>query len=219
MTILAVANSKGGASKTTVVQCVSAELARSGFRVAVLDCDPNGNFETWHRRAYQGPGITVTVEIEHTRVLGKLRELASDHDVVIADTAGFGNQTATFAIGTAHHVLIPCQASAANVDETRKTAELVKSTAAIARREISYRALLTAADPRTAVAQHTRSELEKAGLPVLGTILTRLVAYQELTYTGTIPRGAGAGREIERLVEELQTLGWLPAQTAFSPAA
>ena len=65
---------------------------------------------------------------------------------------------------------------------------------------------------RTAVAQHARGEVQSAGLPLLATTLSQVVAYTELTHNGRLPRQPPASVEVERLVDELRGLGWLPVQ-------
>ena len=60
------------------------------------------------------------------------------------------------------------------------------------------------------MAQHARGEVESAGLPLLATTLSQVVAYTELTHNGRLPRQAPASVEIERLVDELRGFGWLP---------
>ena len=100
--------------------------------MAVCDADRNQAFAVWHKTTYDGPSLTVTSEIDHNAIVGHLMGLAEKYDVVLVDTAGFENQTAVFAMGTADLVLIPCMADRNSVLEARKTAGQVQSIGKIA---------------------------------------------------------------------------------------
>jgi cellulose biosynthesis protein BcsQ len=48
MTILTLANSKGGGGKTTIAACLAAELTRRGKELVLLDADPQRSLTVWH---------------------------------------------------------------------------------------------------------------------------------------------------------------------------
>ena len=89
--IVTVAQSKGGAGKTTLVSALGPNLAAAGYRVAVVDSDRNQSFAGWHAQAYEGPVLTVATEVDHVRIVDVAGGLAEEHDVVLVDTAGFEN--------------------------------------------------------------------------------------------------------------------------------
>ena len=62
------------------------------------------------------------------------------------------------------------------------------------RRDVPQRVVLTAVQPGTNIAEHVEKEIAKAGLPVLATRLHRLVAFQEMSFTG-MPPTTGHGRD------------------------
>jgi chromosome partitioning protein len=103
-------------------------------------------------------------------------------------------------------------ASRADIAEATRTVQLAQGLARAARRDIPVRVLRNKVNARTAVAQHARGEVENAGLPLLATALSQVVAYTELTHNGRLPRQPPASVEVERLVDELRGLGWLPSE-------
>jgi chromosome partitioning protein len=138
--------------------------------------------------------------------------LAAVNDLLVVDTAGFGNQAAAAAIASADAVIVPMLASRADIAEATRTVRLTEGLARAARRDIPARVLRNKVNARTAVAQHAREEVESAGLPLLTTVLSQVVAFTELSHNGRLPRQAPASVEIERLVDELRSLAWLPPQ-------
>lgn len=57
MRTIAVAMQKGGSGKTTTTVNLAAALAEKGFRILVVDCDPQGNATTWLGVVDPGKGI------------------------------------------------------------------------------------------------------------------------------------------------------------------
>jgi chromosome partitioning protein len=224
--ILAVANSKGGAGKTTAVLSIVGRLA-GRCRLALVDTDPNGAASSWASDVYEGPRegleIHAVSDAEPAAELVYTLSQRSDLDLVLIDTPGFNNATARAVIGYADAVVIASFTSRADVVEAGRTARTVRNIGRMARREIPYSTLLGRVQANTAVARHAASELyvetqepsdPAEPLPQLQSVLSARVGFVEMTFTGVLPTSGPAAQEIDRFISELQELGWLPSITS-----
>lgn len=207
MPIITIASSKGGPGKTTLAELIAGRLAAEGTKVAALDADPTGGLTRWATRLYEGPPFPCHHEADEARLAHLIHRVSLEADVVLVDTAGFGNRAATVAMTAADAVLIPMVPGEGDVTEAARTMELVAGVASAARREIASRVVLNRVRPATALSRHAAAEAST--LPRLETGLSDLVAYGEMSFSGRMPSGK-AGTEVAALVSELRSLGWLP---------
>jgi chromosome partitioning protein len=211
MTVLTIASSKGGPGKTTITMLLAGRLATEGLRLVALDADPTQAFSRWARHAYEGAAFEAHTEADETRLAHLIDATSRTADLVLVDTAGFGNLAANVAMTSADAVLIPTLSGEADITEAEKTVKLVAGLARAARRDIPARVLLNRVR-RTQLARHAAGEIATAGLPRLEAILSDLVAYGELSHSGRIPEQGAATDELGRLIAELRTLGWVPSR-------
>ena len=214
MPIITIASSKGGPGKTTIAQLIVGTLAAEGITVTALDADPTGGLSRWASRIYEGPAFTCHHEAEDARLAHLIHRVAQETDVVIVDTAGFGNRAATVAMTAADGVLIPMVPGEGDVTEASRTVELVAGVASAARREIPARVILNRVRPSTTLSKHAAAEAES--LPKLKAGLSDLVAYGEMGFSGRMPTGKAAS-EVSTLIAELRTIGWLPKRRGKTP--
>jgi chromosome partitioning protein len=208
MPVLTIATQKGGAGKTLLCQVLASLLAPE-MSVVAIDADPTTALSRWAERAYEGAPFESLAEADETRLAHLIAAKVDTANLVLVDTAGFGNRSATVAMTSADAVLVPSLVGEADVTEAERTVNLVLALGRAARRDIPARVLLNRAK-RTTLARHATAEITAAGLPRLNTTLSDLVAYGELTYSGTLPLGGTARSEVEALAKELRSLGWLP---------
>jgi chromosome partitioning protein len=156
-------------------------------------------------------------EADETRLAHLINDKAGTADVVIVDTAGFGNRAAAVAMTSADAVLVPTLSGEADVTEAEKTVRLAEGLARAARRDIPTAVLLNKVR-RTQLARHALQEITAAGLPRLEASLSDLVAYGELSYSGRLPQFGPAAIEIAGLLAELRERGWLPARAPMRAA-
>ena len=210
MTILTIASSKGGPGKTTVAELIVGSLALEGVNVIALDADPTGGLSRWASRLYEGPAFICHHEADEARLAHLIHRVAQQADVVVVDTAGFGNRAATVAMTAADAVLIPMVPGEGDVTEAARTVELVAGVASAARRDIPARVVLNRVRSSTALSRHAAAE---AGpLPKLEAGLSDLVGYGEMGFSGRMPAGK-AGAEAAALIAELRMLRFLPVST------
>jgi chromosome partitioning protein len=208
--VLTIASSKCGPGKTTVAMLLAGRLASEGIKVVALDADPTMAFSRWAVNTYEGPVFAARAETDEAHLIDAENQTA---DLVLIDTAGFGNQAATVAMTSADAVLIPTLSGEADITEAEKTVRLVEGLARAARRDIPARVMLNRVK-RTQLARHAAREIERTTLPLLTATLGDLVAYGEMTFSGRILDQGAAGEELTRLVAELRALGWIPGRQA-----
>jgi chromosome partitioning protein len=215
MSIITIATSKGGAGKTTIARLILGRLALDGLPVAAVDADFNHTLTDWVRAASKHP-IAIEHELDETRIVPLVESLHEAHDVVVIDTAGAATQATIFAIGCADLVLVPCQASSADIVEAIKTMNLIKSASLMMKRAVAARVVLTGYQPNTNISTHVEAEIAKANLPLMRTRLNRLVAFQEMSFTGIVPTSGIAGAQCANFIEEIADLGGIPAASKLA---
>ncbi|WP_160123232.1 ParA family partition ATPase [Rhodovarius lipocyclicus] len=126
--IIAVAQQKGGAGKSTVTANLAAALA-ADFRVALLDTDPQATLSRWAElRAGQPAARPLTFEaVSGWRVPASIDKLARDHDIVLLDTAPHAETDSKVAIRAASLVLIPMQPAGPDLWASEATLKLAGS--------------------------------------------------------------------------------------------
>ncbi len=220
--ILTIATSKGGGGKTSLTTLLAASLAPR-MRVAVVDADRNATFAHWHRHTYEGGDLTCREEIRHVEVVDLLQSLAEETEMVIADTAGFENQTAAMAMGTSDHILIPCMADRGSVREAIKTAKQAAALGKAARREIPFTLVPMAWSPRGLAERAALEDLAEAEaalgikLPVARQHISQSAEIRKMSFSGRAPLSGGIGLEVGRLIEALAERGALPAAAVSGP--
>ena len=212
MPVLTIASRKGGCGKTTIATSIAAALAAEGVSVALLDADPNASAYRWATTTYAGTRRLVAhAEPDKDRLADLLPALAEQHTVLIADTAGFGNQAATLCMLGADAILVPVTPGEADVVEAGRTTGFIEGLARSARRPLPARVLANRVRRTTTLSRHMLAQLETLGLPRMQTVLSEAVGYGELGFSGIAPAaGTTAADEIAELLAELRMLHWIP---------
>jgi chromosome partitioning protein len=209
--IITVASGKGGCSKTALVTVLSGMLATMDYRVAVIDADPNACFANWHK-LYEGAPLDCTCEVRQEEIVDHAQGKAAEYEVVLIDTAGFGNTTAAFASGTADFVLIPVMPDRSSAVEAMRMVKQVRSFGRASKREIPLRAVRSRWNPKGLVERAVVSDLVEAGVPILNQYLSDLSDFGKLSLSGRVPLSGKVAMQTGKIIDELIELGAVPAQ-------
>lgn len=192
--IISLASTKGGVGKTTIAYILATEMARRiaatpssrPRRVTCLDADPNRTLSQVLQLT-KDPSIRC-IESDSDRLLSDLRQDQGESDLILIDLEGTANQAMLYAAGKSDLVLVPAQPSRFDVVEAVKTVGVVRKAADLVGREIAHRVILSRTPVlRQRVADHSRAQFVRAGLPLLPVELVQRAAFQSLTYTGIPP--------------------------------
>ncbi|MEW9616548.1 ParA family protein [Shinella sp. S4-D37] len=128
MPVITFANTKGGAGKTTAVLLLATELARLGFRVSVLDADPQHWITRWHENSegLLGNRLCVVPYVTMGTIDRQLAEEKARADFVLIDLPGSRSSLLAKAVGYSDYVLIPVQGSAMDAQGGANVIELLQ---------------------------------------------------------------------------------------------
>jgi chromosome partitioning protein len=200
MKTVAIISQKGGAGKTTLAVHLATAAAAAGHAAAIIDLDPQATAASWSdRRAAAAPEV-VSGQAARLPALMKAAE-ENGATFIVLDTAPNADQTASLAARAADLVLIPCRASAFDLEAIETTLLLAKAAS-----KTAY-VVLNAVPPRSGIGKEAADGLTARGARV---------APQQLTHRAAFTHGVIDGRTAQefephgKAAEEVEALyKWL----------
>ncbi len=201
--VIAIAQQKGGAGKTTLAANLAAAFAATQ-RVAVLDIDPQQSLSRWHAlRPETATKITLSTAAGW-RLPAQIETLRKTHDVLIIDSPPQVDTDARLAIRAAGLVIVPIQPSPPDLWAAEAT---LKLAAAEHRRAVI---VLNRAPASGKLRASVEAAITLGGHPVCTAALGNRIAFatafaQGRGVTETAPNGLAA-QELNALLAELTEL-------------
>jgi chromosome partitioning protein len=203
MKAIAIAQQKGGVSKSTVAIHLAGEAARDGLTSFILELDKQGTASAWY--AQRGAGKPPEVlKIESGSLGQHLRALRGlSVDLVILDLPGAHSPAVTPAIKAADFVLIPARPNEIDIAASAET------LSAAHRLEKPYAYVLTLTEPAGGKTKEARDALIEAGHPIAEGEISRRQVFVDAVASGKTafeiePKGKGAA-EIRKLWTWIKT--------------
>ena len=189
MPVIAFANPKGGAGKTTTALLLAVELAAKGAKIAIIDADPEKWISQWGALPGKPDNIVIVSHVTEDSIIDAIEEAEESAQFVIVDLEGTASLMVSNAIGMADLVVIPIQGSSMDAKGGAKTIRLIRNQEKMSRRKIAHSVVLT----RTNAAVTSRSlrnvaeQLQAGGVDIFDTPIVERAAFRDLfDYGGTL---------------------------------
>lgn len=191
--VIVIAQSKGGAGKTTTAITLASELALAGAPVTLIDADPNQHAAKWAKKDGCPEKIRL-IENPKDRDIEEhiIDDIEAAKDLsafIIVDLEGTASAAAGYAISRANLVVITVQGSQDDADEGIKTVKLIRRQEKAFGKAIPHAILISRAPPalNPRLLRGIVSDFEEAGLTVLKTRMIEREALKAIkTYGGTL---------------------------------
>ncbi|RIA46398.1 chromosome partitioning protein [Hephaestia caeni] len=146
MPVITIAQSKGGAGKTTLALALASEFEALGGTVFMLDADRQNSLLNWHRdRISGGRGGDTRITVEDASQLrdsdigGAIAQARESAQLVLVDSEGTSNFKTAYAAMDSDFVVIPTRSSRLDLERTVETSDMLEKMC----RGVPYRVLIT----------------------------------------------------------------------------
>jgi len=196
MPVIAFANPKGGAGKTTAALLLASELSSHGARITIIDADPERWISQWAKLPGKPDNIHIVGDVTEDTIVDVIADEAAATQFVIIDLEGTASLMVANAIGMSDLVIIPTQGGSMDAKGAAKMIRLIRNQERMTRRPIAHGVLMTrtSAAVMSRALRNVREQMQTAGIPLFATQIVERAAYRDIfDYGGVLadlPPGA-----------------------------
>lgn len=198
-------NQKGGTGKTTISLGAAAYWSRVGKSVLFVDADPQGTASRWAE--LRPKAEFPVVQMARGNIAGEVLRMAQDYTSVVIDGPARGEVLSRAVIAISDLVVVPIEASSASSWSSEVTARQVAEAHQF-KSDLELVFLMSRIIPRTVISAAVRSEMKKAGIRLLESVICNRVAFAEALSQGlTIYQWAENSRaaaEMDSVMDEIK---------------
>lgn len=209
--IIAVVNQKGGAGKTTVTMQLAGTLGRQGWKVLVIDADPQATATRWAASAADEqpfPASVSGLSAAGGKVHREAQKFVEDYDFIVIDCPPAADSPVPqSALLVADIALVPVIPSPLDLWASVGIGQVIMNVLDI-NEAMRPRIVVNQCQPNTALAKEAIEVLPEFGIPLANTRLHQRTAYrQSAVYGGTVhdlgSKAAQAIQEVDALTREV----------------
>jgi len=126
MKVLSFISQKGGSAKTTLAIHISVAAWETGYKVALVDIDPQASATQWH--AHRNADSPLLTQVTADDLKEAIRECRNANvEVVIIDTAPHSDAEALKAAKLSNYLAIPCRPTILDLRAIGPTIDIAKA--------------------------------------------------------------------------------------------
>jgi len=206
--IISLVQTKGGAGKSTIAVHLSTELQSRGYKVLVVDSDPQGTVLAWSEMNGESDKNKPDVVSVGDNLRQVVPNISEPYDITIIDTAGHTTKRQIGALLLADLAILPCQPSPADIWAMAETIENVRNVKELKPHLEAW--TIINRKSQTTLGISTRKALEQTEIPVLDSTLGQRIVFAEALSVGRgvteYASNSAAANEIRNLANEINNL-------------
>lgn len=212
--IVVCCNQKGGSGKTTLTMQLSGTLCRRGYRVLIVDADPQGTATRWAASAPDDkpfPAPVIGLSAAGAKVHREVAKFVENYDIIVIDCPPAADSPVPqSALIIADLALVPLLPSPLDLWASVGIREVITSVGVL-NEDLQSRLIINQAQPHTNLNREALEILPQFGLPLCRTQLKQRIAYRQSAVFGQTVHDLdgkpnAATEEIEALADELLPL-------------
>lgn len=202
--IITVCNQKGGSGKTTVSMQLAGALARRGYKMLVVDADPQGTATRWAASADDEapfPASVVGLSAASSKVHREVRKFVEDYQFIIIDCPPAADSPVPqSALLIADLALVPIIPSPLDMWASVGIRKVIENVSDI-NEGLKARLVVNQCQPNTTLAKEALDVLPEFGISLCETYLRQRTVYRQSAVFGQTVHdfGAKAGAAIEEV--------------------
>lgn len=206
--VIACANQKGGSGKTTLAMQFAGTLGLQGFRVLVVDADPQASAQRWNSAAPDDkpfPATVIGLADAGEKVHREVGKHVGIYDYIVIDCPPAVESAATqSALMVADLVLIPIIPSPTDLWAAAGIRKLIENVKETINESLDARLVPNMVQPQTMVTRDVLDLLTSFGIELLGTELRLRTAYRQAAALGCVVASLGSDAHVA--TEEINAL-------------
>lgn len=205
--IITVCNQKGGSGKTTLSMQLAGSLARRGFKVLVVDADPQGTATRWAASADDDkpfPASVVGLSAASTKVHREVKKFVGDYQFIIIDCPPAADSPVPqSALLVADLALVPVIPSPLDLWAAVGIKTVIQNASDL-NEDLQSKLVVNQCQPNTSLAKEALDILPEFGIGLCNTYLGQRQVYRQSAVFGQTVHDLGT--RAEPAIEEVEAL-------------